>query len=525
MKFFENISLVCKYITRLINLDRGYFMISVFSKLCMVASSMLMLYLPKIILDEFVGDCNITKIVFCVALMGLSSIIICIIGKIYDTMGYRLSHLQNHVRMELLSKMSELDMAQVESPAVHDLSALAAEVNKRGTINQVTYRVMNLISAFPMLITTMMILAEVNIWLVPVSGIFAVLSVIIVAHIEKRVFDNHMYSEALFRAENYFSGVFGNEIFRKEIRFFRIHDWLVNKHESKYRELLFNEQKLNNYVASVTAPIDIMTITKDYVIYLYLAFRVLRGGITIGMFTQAFEATKQLTLSIKSIMDFFTYFTNESRYIRAWVDFMNLESNIENWTGNDLISDIPVSDNSEICFHDVSFHYGVDSPDVLSDISYSFHFGKVYSVIGANGAGKTTLLNLIGRLYDVTSGSITYNGIPIHEYDIEAYRDIFSSVFQQTHVFAMSIAENIALDKYDGSTKQKKKLNRSLLNSIWEISLRVCRRALKRNLAESSMKMELFYQEDNFKDYLLHGHCSEMRKYCCSMNLRLLLTH
>lgn len=47
-------------------------------------------------------------------------------------------------------------------------------------------------------------------------------------------------------------------------------------------------------------------------------------------------------------MDFFTYFTNESRYIRAWVDFMGLKSNIESWKGDGLIKEIPASDTAEI---------------------------------------------------------------------------------------------------------------------------------------------------------------------------------
>ena len=465
MKFFENISLVLKYVSRLYRLDPGYFLLSAFSQICGAASSVLMLWLPKIILDEFVGDRNIKKIIICVIAMAVSALFICIVEKITETLGFRLSHLQNHVTMERTAKISELDMAQVESPAVHNLSALAAEVNKRGTINQVTRRVMSLFSSVPMLITTFLILADINLWLVPISVVFAVASVILSAHIEKRVFENHMYSETLFRAENYFAGIFGSKEFRKEIRFFRIHDWLVKKHEKKYSELLANEQKLNNYVAGVTAPVEILSIIKDYAIYLYLAFSVLGGKITIGMFTQGFQATGQLTASIKSIMDFFTYFTNESRYIRAWVDFMNLKSNIESWNSDGLKTEVDADRPIEIKLENVSFRYNPDGPDVLKQIDFTFNLGKVYSVLGENGAGKTTLLNLIGRLYDVTDGQITLNGTPIRDYDIDAYRGLFSSVFQQTHVFAMSIAENIALDRYDGSEEQKARI-KSILSDL-----------------------------------------------------------
>lgn len=134
MNFFKNISLVFRYMSRLFQLDPGYFMLSIFSQLCNAVAAVLMLWLPKMILDEFVGDCNITKITICVAVMAISAIFICVVEKITETLGFRLSHLQNHVRIERTSKMAELDMAQVESPAVHDLSALAAEVNNRGTI-------------------------------------------------------------------------------------------------------------------------------------------------------------------------------------------------------------------------------------------------------------------------------------------------------------------------------------------------------------------------------------------------------
>ena len=61
MIFFGKVSLVFKYISRLFRLDPGYFMLSVFSQICNAAAAVLMLWLPKIILDEFVGDRNITK--------------------------------------------------------------------------------------------------------------------------------------------------------------------------------------------------------------------------------------------------------------------------------------------------------------------------------------------------------------------------------------------------------------------------------------------------------------------------------
>ena len=59
----------------------------------------------------------------------------------------------------------------------------------------------------------------------------------------------------------------------------------------------------------------------------------------------------------------------------------------------------------------VSISFG--GVQAVSDVSFEVAAGQVYSIIGPNGAGKTTLFNLVGRLYDVDAGSITFNGEPI----------------------------------------------------------------------------------------------------------------
>ena len=68
----------------------------------------------------------------------------------------------------------------------------------------------------------------------------------------------------------------------------------------------------------------------------------------------------------------------------------------------------------------------------------------IYS--GFLGAGKTTLTNLLLRLYDVTEGAITLNGIDIKEWDISAYHKNFAAVFQDFSLFGATLGENISMD-------------------------------------------------------------------------------
>lgn len=72
------------------------------------------------------------------------------------------------------------------------------------------------------------------------------------------------------------------------------------------------------------------------------------------------------------------------------------------------------------------------------------------ALVGRNGCGKSTLVKLLCRLYDPTKGEITLNGIDIRKYDYADYMALFSVVFQDSHLFSFSMAENVAAStEYD----------------------------------------------------------------------------
>ena len=96
-------------------------------------------------------------------------------------------------------------------------------------------------------------------------------------------------------------------------------------------------------------------------------------------------------------MNFFQSFNNQARYVNAYLEFISLESNIENQTGNDLITSVN-SEMDVIDFKDVCFQYNKDAEFAIKNFNITFENSKIYTIVGSNGAGKTTFLNLISRL-------------------------------------------------------------------------------------------------------------------------------
>ena len=104
------------------------------------------------------------------------------------------------------------------------------------------------------------------------------------------------------------------------------------------------------------------------------------------------------------------------------------------------------AEDAHVAFSHVSFAYpGMEA--TLRDISFSLKKGETLGIIGATGSGKTAILNLLLRLYEADSGSITIDGLPVSAIPPEELYPKFGIVFQHDVLFAQSIAENIAFGR------------------------------------------------------------------------------
>ncbi len=114
-------------------------------------------------------------------------------------------------------------------------------------------------------------------------------------------------------------------------------------------------------------------------------------------------------------------------------------------------------------FRDVSFSYR--DRQVLKNVSFRIEAGSKVSIVGFNGAGKSTLIKLIHRFYLPDSGVILYNGVNVNEYDLDAYREKISAVFQDFNIFKLTLGQNISLNLEKDEVKAKQVLQKVGLNN------------------------------------------------------------
>ena len=107
-------------------------------------------------------------------------------------------------------------------------------------------------------------------------------------------------------------------------------------------------------------------------------------------------------------------------------------------------------------FHDVSFGYTPDRM-ILQNLSLYAKPGQKIAFVGSTGAGKTTITNLINRFYEVSGGSITYDGMDVRLIKKNDLRRSLGVVLQDTHLFTGTVADNIRFGKLDATQAEIEK--------------------------------------------------------------------
>ena len=149
-------------------------------------------------------------------------------------------------------------------------------------------------------------------------------------------------------------------------------------------------------------------------------------------------------------LNFFTNFTN------MVTDTMNSAERM--FEVLDTVPEIVEAENpikldtveGDIVFSHVNFHYAPNRP-ILKDISFTIHKGDHVGLVGHTGSGKSTIANLITRMYDVVSGSITIDGVDVKQLEMNSLRRNVAIVSQEVYIFRGSIADNIRYGRPEAS--------------------------------------------------------------------------
>ena len=109
----------------------------------------------------------------------------------------------------------------------------------------------------------------------------------------------------------------------------------------------------------------------------------------------------------------------------------------------------------ELIFKDACFKYDSSPQAILKNINLTINAGETVALVGRSGSGKSTLANLIPRFYELNSGEILLDGIPLEQIGLRSLRDQIALVTQQVTLFNDTLAKNIAYGSLEGASREQ----------------------------------------------------------------------
>jgi ATP-binding cassette, subfamily B, bacterial len=375
-----------------------------------------------------------------------------LLGLIYtnNILQKSLPKIQRSLKETMYEKAKELDLECYDNPDYYNEFVLSlSEADKSIT------RTHQIVETFFGAITTVITSGVFFLVTDSPSVIFVLasfgLTFIFSQFLNKLNYNNRLEKNSKERKRAYIHRAFYLNEYAKEVRLNPgIRGRLNREFETANQEIYDIEKKyatkrtvlhfITNYITN-----DFIS---DVVYIIYLVFRAaVQHVISYSSVVVLWNSSGNLKNSLRTMATIFPQVSENSLYIEKIRNFIQYEKKIIS------TKNLPVPKKPKnLEFRNVSFGYTEKDGYILHDINLTIKPNQKIALVGYNGAGKTTLIKLIMRLYDPSEGEILYNGINIKDYNINEYREMIGTIFQDFKIFAANVGYNVILDYKDAHT-------------------------------------------------------------------------
>lgn len=403
----------------------------------------ILIFFPKFIIDELIGFQRPLNLILMLTSMFLLSVIT----------GFFIAYLQSlkttqiiKITFQFSRKITEknltTDFINTENPdylnKMENANRALSDVNNG--LQGLLHNLFSLFSNSIAFIGYITIIASLN----PFILLFLILAVICsyFLSLSAKKFEHSKNDEISSndRRSAYAYQIMYDFAYGKELRIYNLASNIANMYKmAKEKRLKIHKDIKYRYFLIEIAD-TIFLLTREGLVYTYLIYLYLKGGITIGSFTMYFATIAGFTGWMKSIMNNIVHIRAQNLYINDLRKFLEIENEKETENTHPL-PQTPYS----IEFRNISFKYPNSENYVFKNFSIFIPTKQRLALVGHNGAGKTTFVKLLCRLYEPDAGEILINGINIQSFSKEQYHTLLSTVFQEIKILAFSVAENIAL--------------------------------------------------------------------------------
>jgi len=257
-----------------------------------------------------------------------------------------------------------------------------------------------------------------------------------------------------------------SDLTAKEVKLFGLSGYIADRFKKLSDVYYLASKKLAGQRARWGSFFNLIGTGTYYGAYVIIVYRTALGILSLGDLTFLSGSFNRLRGRLQGFFTRFTAITERALYLQDYFDFLDLK--FQRSDRQDYLP-MPTEIKEGFDFDNVGFKYPNTEKWVVRGLSFKLKAGEKLAFVGENGAGKTTLIKLMLGFYQATEGEIRLDGIPIQNYDPEAYQAYFGVIFQDFVKFELSLKENIAVGSIEEIENEARILDaadRSLANQV-----------------------------------------------------------
>jgi ATP-binding cassette subfamily B protein len=343
------------------------------------------------------------------------------------------------VNSKIHDRAIALDLSFYESPQYFDSLQKAREAGSQRPA-QVIGNVINGARGAIVLVAILVMLAAIEWRLLPILLLTVGVALGVRLLFTKRLYDWRMTRAQLERRAGYLDWMLTSNHHAKELRI----NGLGTHFAGSYKELQTKIRSENMSLEQERAMFELGVAAFGSIVFMgaaaFLIDAALKGALTIGqvamfvlLLRRAEGAGNEMVSSVSRLVD-------DHLYLGRLFEFFDTKPKI---IADAQPVDISLPLKTGIRLENVSFSYEGAGRASVQGINFEIKPGQIVALVGENGSGKTTLIKLLNRLYDPTEGRILLDGTDIRQLNPEAYRALFSVIFQDYSCYADTITNNI----------------------------------------------------------------------------------
>ena len=247
-----------------------------------------------------------------------------------------------------------------------------------------------------------------------------------------------------------------NEVLREQLTGIRVVRAFVREPEEKIRfdegnaRLTSTALKGGRLMALMFPTVTLVVNVSSVAVVWFGSNRIVSGDMQIGSLVAYLTYLTQILMSVMLATYIGALLPRASVSAERIMEVLDTEPSVVNNASPISLIEQPVT----LTFSDVGFSYPGAEQSVLEHISFSVSAGETLAIVGSTGSGKTTVCNLIGRLFDVSTGSVAINGVDIRDLDLLSLWSRMGLVPQKPYLFAGSIASNLKFGREDATEEE-----------------------------------------------------------------------